>query len=279
MSTICNTSVDYSNDSSGGRILPFKITLTADSILSPSAGERQKFCYDIEATGSDTSAFADLSHFLLGICPDITQDDFHSVTVSINEIPQTVIWGGNIEIRTADHPDPPTHCTGLKFNFPLDKETGNIMHVCFELNETAPIGPNNVCLFGGNTTKTGMAVCGPACSSTQGCTQTVFQQATVCVPVTVKPFAIPGEAVTICCDDPVVTNGTSFCTPSGRTECTFTVKQTLCIEIPIIFGADVITGNVSTTCDGASTNECECLMNETADLAKDITSFGNHSCK
>lgn len=279
MSTTCNTSVDYSNDSSGGRILPFKITLTADSVLSPSEGERQKFCYDIEATGRDTSEFADLSHFLLGICPDITQADFHSVTVKINDVPKTVVWGSNVEIRTPENPDPPTHCPGLKFNFPLDKEAGNIMHVCFELNEVFPVGANNVCLFGANTTKSGMAVCGPACSESQGCTRTVFQQATVCVPVTVRPFAVPGEAVTICCNEPVVTSGTAVCTPSGVTECTFTVKQTLCIEIPITFGADVSTGNISTVCERASVDECECLRDETVAASTDTASCGSCPCK
>ena len=92
MAILCNLSVDYSNDSSNDRILPFKFTLTDDSVLSPEEGEFQKFCYDVEATGTDNSDFADLSHFILGICPNLTQADFHSVTVTINGVPQTVIW-------------------------------------------------------------------------------------------------------------------------------------------------------------------------------------------
>lgn len=66
MAILCNLSVDYSNDSSNDRILPFKFTLTDDSVLSPEEGEFQKFCYDVEATGTDNSDFADLSHFILG---------------------------------------------------------------------------------------------------------------------------------------------------------------------------------------------------------------------
>lgn len=278
MSISCNTSVDYSDDSSGGRILPFKFTLTADSILSPDEGEFQKFCYDVEATGADTSDFADLSHFLLGICPSLTQADFRSVTVSINGVPQTVVWGDNVEIKTPENPDPPTQCPGLKFDFPLDKESGNVMHVCFELNSVSPVGPTNVCLFGANRTKTGMSICGPACSSSEGCTQTVFQQQTVCVPVTVRPFAIAGKATTVCCDDPVITNGTAVCTPPGTGECTFTVKQTICVEIPITFGADVRTGNVSTVCGAASERECECLSDEIVASGDKSLKDGN-SCR
>lgn len=112
MAILCNLSVDYSNDSSNDRILPFKFTLTDDSVLSPEEGEFQKFCYDVEATGTDNSDFADLSHFILGICPNLTQADFHSVTVTINGVPQTVIWGGNVEIKTPEKPDHPTQCSG-----------------------------------------------------------------------------------------------------------------------------------------------------------------------
>ncbi len=36
----------------------FKFTLTDDSVLSPEEGEFQKFCYDVEATGTDNSDFA-----------------------------------------------------------------------------------------------------------------------------------------------------------------------------------------------------------------------------
>lgn len=277
MAILCNLSVDYSNDSSNDRILPFKFTLTDDSVLSPEEGEFQKFCYDVEATGTDNSDFADLSHFILGICPNLTQADFHSVTVTINGVPQTVIWGGNVEIKTPEKPDHPTQCSGLKINFPLDKETGNVMHVCFELNSVSPVGPTNVCLFGGNTTKTGMSICGPACSSSQGCTQTVFQQETVCVPVTVRPFAIAGEATTVCCGEPVVTSGTSPCT--GGSECTFTVRQTICVEVPITFGADVRTGAATTSCGTASSGECDCISETPEASFTDTASENGCSCR
>ena len=55
------------------------------------------------------------------------------ITVSINGVEQEVVFGegGNVELRTADSPDPPTGCHGLKFDFPLDKVYGT-MRICFE---------------------------------------------------------------------------------------------------------------------------------------------------
>ena len=65
--SICSKQADYSKVS-GDRILPFIFSLNMeDSVLYPTEGEYQKFCYDIEAVGEDTSKYADLSHFLFGI--------------------------------------------------------------------------------------------------------------------------------------------------------------------------------------------------------------------
>ena len=74
------------------------------------------------------SQYADLSHFLFGICENIKEKDIAEITVSINGDPQTVVWGENVEIKTQDKPDNPTGCIGLKFDFPLNKVLG-IMRV------------------------------------------------------------------------------------------------------------------------------------------------------
>ena len=72
--------------------------------------------------GQDLPQYADLSHFLLNICSTITREDISEITVSINDDPQTIIWGENVEFKTKENPDPPTECIGLKFVFPLNKE-------------------------------------------------------------------------------------------------------------------------------------------------------------
>lgn len=253
--SVCNYQVDYSVIP-GDRILPFIFSLNMnDSILYPSEGEYQKFCYDIIAVGQDTSQYADLSHFLLGICDTITQNDIVEITVSINGKPQTVVWGDNVEIKTEEKPDNPTKCSGLKFDFPLDKQMG-VMQVCLSLRMPYRIGPVNVCLYGGRATATGLAICGPACNGMNPCDSVFYQKETVCVPVKVTPYAKPGTAKATCCGDPIVKTG-SPCS-GNPTSCSFTITQNLCVEIPISFGAVVETGTATVQCGVVSETECDC---------------------
>lgn len=256
----CSNKIDYSTVT-GERILPFQFTLNQEnSILNPSEGEFQIFCYDVEGVGTDSSQFADLSHFLLGICEDITKEDIINITVTIDGISQEVVWGENVEIRTGENPDPPTGCTGLKFDFPLNKVDGE-MQVCITLKTPFAVGPVNVCVFGGNVTATGLEICGPTCAEEPSCKETFFQQTRVCVPVTVTPFATPGEATVTCCGEPVVAQQNTC--PGTDTACTFTITQELCIEIPISFGADVKTGTVKVQCGTASETPCDCNTDHT----------------
>ncbi len=253
--TVCSNIVDYS-EVAGDRILPFRFVLNLeDSILNPEAGENQKFCYDVEGVGEDSSLYADLSHFLLGICAEIEPSDIEEITVTINGVPQNVVWGDNVEIKTAENPDNPTGCIGLKFDFPLNKVNG-FMQVCITMASPYAIGPVNVCVFGGNTTVSGMSICGPACGDAPSCTNTFYQNETVCVPVTVTPFATSGTARATCCGEPVITPGGEC--PANQDSCTFTVTQSLCIEIPIEFGAVIETGSASVQCGTVSETECDC---------------------
>lgn len=254
-STACNTEVDYSQVE-GNRILPFVFTLNLEeSILFPQTGQQQKFCYDVEGVGQDTSGFADLSHFLLGICDTITQEDIANITVVVDGQEKTVIWGTNVEIKTADHPDNPTGCIGLKFDFPLNKVDG-MMRVCITMETPFAVGPVNVCVFGGNTTATGLMICGPVCGNQESCEAVFFQKEKVCVPVKVTPFANPGMATATCCGEPSVVVGGQC--QGNRTSCDFTITQTLCIEIPISFGAVIETGAAVVQCGDVTKEPCDC---------------------
>lgn len=252
---ICNESVDYSTIQ-GDRILPFVFSLNMeDSILYPSEEEYQKFCYDIVAVGQDAPQYADLSHFLFGICNMITQEDIVEITVRKDGIPQTVVWGENVEIKTPDKPDNPTGCVGLKFDFPLDKVIGR-MQVCISLRTPYAVGPVNVCVYGGGTTETGLAICGPSCNGDEPCKSVFYQKETVCVPVKVTPFAKPGTAKATCCGEPIVRPG-GQCT-GNQTSCSFTITQNLCIEIPISFDAVIETGAAVVQCGTVSETDCDC---------------------
>lgn len=253
----CNLEVDYSKVP-GERILPFQISLhLADSVLDPSVNENQRFCYDILAVGNDTSQYADLSHLVLGICDKIPAEEIVNITVAINGVAQEVVFGesGNVQLRSADHPDPPTGCPGLKFDFPLDKIYGT-MRICFELTVPREVAGINLCLFGGNTTAEGLKICGPTCETQDGgCPVIGYQRSNVCVPVTVTPYARVGTPVTSCCGQPTVTAGDSC--PRNGGVCHFTISQQVCIAVPVEFGARAVAGTPSVQCGEASnTNIC-----------------------
>lgn len=248
----CNLEIDYSTVP-GERILPFQISLNlTDSVLEPSIGENQRFCYDIVAVGRDSSVYADLSHLVFGICDKIPAEEIVNITVTINDVAQDVVFGegGNVELRSVDKPDPPTGCPGLKFDFPLDKVYG-VMHICFELTVPRQVAANDVCLFGGGVTLEGLTICGPGCElQGGGCPAVGYQRSTVCVPVTVTPFAHVGTPVVSCCGTPVVTAGDT-CPRSGGI-CHFTISQDICVAVPVEFGARAVAGTPSVQCGEAS---------------------------
>lgn len=218
-----------------------------------------------------------MSHFLLGICKNIKKEDIVSVTVVIDGKEKEVIWGENVEIKTEEKPDPPTGCVGIKFDFPLNKVDGE-MQVCITLAQPFGIGPVNVCVFGGNTTATGLTICGPVCGSVPSCESTFFQKETICVPVTVTPFAMSKNATARCCGEPVVTKQDAC--PRGEKSCKFTVTQPLCIEIAIEFGADIDTGMASVICGDVSEEGCDCDDTEEPeedDVADEYINAGRRS--
>jgi hypothetical protein len=91
----------------------------------------------------------------------------------------------------------------------------------------------------------------------QTCPTVAYQPATVCVPVTVKPYAIPGATTTFCCGDPIITAGSSTCGGIVNGQCTFTITQNICVAVPIEFGATTTVGAPSVQC-GVATNEDVC---------------------
>lgn len=239
----CNLNVNYSQVP-GTPILPFVFTLdVAASNLFPGPGENQRFCYNVVGVGMDNDTFADLSHFVLGICEDITEDQLENVSVIIDGISQPVIIGDNVEIFTPPDVDPPTGCSGLKFDFGLDKVEGQ-MTVCFELNVVYPVGPNELCLFGAGETRRGLDICGPVCNGIpvdETCPAEAFVRARVCVPVTVTPFVNPLPTTTLCCGNPIVApippDTPTPCPGTRNGSCRFTITQDICIRVPIEFGA------------------------------------------
>lgn len=236
---LCNLEVDYSTVN-GDTILPFMFELDLiASNLEPDPGENQRFCYNVTGVGEDTSDFADLSHFVLGICEDITEEQLESVSVIIDGVEQIIVIGDNVEIFNPPDVDPPTGCSGLKFDFGLDKVEGE-MTVCFELNVVYPIGPTEICLFGAGETKRGLSICGPVCNGEPvevTCPAVGFVPMTVCTPVTVTPFVNELPTTTFCCGAPIVTPGPIVCPGVENGSVDFIITQDICVRVPIEIGA------------------------------------------
>lgn len=87
------------------------------------------------------------------------------------------------------------------------------------------------------------------------CPATGFQKASVCVPVTVAPFAHPGTTITRCWGDPVILTNDKPCPGKKNGTCTFTISQTICVEVPVEFGAEATVGDTFVECLGASTDD------------------------
>lgn len=241
----CSLEVDYSTVTVGV-ILPFQFELDLlASNLEPSPGENQRFCYNITGVGEDNSSFADLSHFVFGICQGITEDQLENISVIIDGQEQTVITGDNVEIFNPPATDPSTGCSGLKFDFGLDKVNGQ-MTVCFELNVVYPIGDTEICVFGADETKRGLSICGPICNGEpvdETCPAVGFVPISVCSPVTVTPFTNVLPTTTFCCGTPIVAPGTTPCLGVENGSVTFTITQNICVRVPIEIGAISEVGN------------------------------------
>ena len=261
----CNTQIDYS-EIIGERILPFLMVLNLQaSNLNPAPGENQRFCYNVTGVGEDGPQFADLSHLVLGICNQIPQNQIVNIVVIIDGVEQNINFGegGNVELRTPQNPDPPTGCSGLKFDFGLDKVEGE-MFFCFELTTPYPIGPNPVCLLGGGVTAGGLSICGPVCENGQTCQAVGYQPVTVCLPITVTPFVNVGTSTTFCCGNPIITRGAATCSGIENGSCSFTISQNLCVAVPVEFGTRTSVGSLFVQC-GEATNEDVCTDCGTTD--------------
>ena len=70
-------------------------------------------------------------------------------------------------------------------------------------------------------------------AETQTCPAVGYQSASICVPVTVTPFAQTGAPITKCCGNPVVTPGLATCSGVRNGACTFTIAQNICVAVPV----------------------------------------------
>jgi hypothetical protein len=99
----------------------------------------------------------------------------------------------------------------------------------------------------------------------QTCPAIGYQSASVCVPVTVTPFAQAGTTYTKCCGDPVVLPGRNTCDGTKNGSCAFTISQDICVAVPVSFGAVATVGDTYVACNSAAADDiCStCGMEDT----------------
>lgn len=94
-----------------------------------------------------------------------------------------------------------------------------------------------------------------ALTEPQTCPAVGYQSASICVPVTVTPFAQTGITTTKCCGTPVVTPGRDICGGMRNGSCFFTISQDICVAVPVEFGAVATVGDTFVSCNGASESD------------------------
>jgi len=81
------------------------------------------------------------------------------------------------------------------------------------------------------------------------CSAIGYQTASVCIPVEIAPFAKPGTVKVSCYGEPVITPGCDTCPGERNGTCAFTLCQTICVEVPVYFGAATKVGDAHVACD------------------------------
>lgn len=87
------------------------------------------------------------------------------------------------------------------------------------------------------------------------CPTIAYQMSSVCVPVTISPFAKAGVTSTKCCGMPVVTAGKRTCGGIKNGQCVFTISQNICVEVPVEFGATAEVDDAYVDCIAASADD------------------------
>lgn len=85
-------------------------------------------------------------------------------------------------------------------------------------------------------------------TNAQICPGVASQAATVCLPVSIKPYVATGPSCVQCCGDLIMTPCCNHCKGKVNGCCEFTLTQKIRIDLPIEFGASVHVGDTYVDC-------------------------------
>ncbi len=87
------------------------------------------------------------------------------------------------------------------------------------------------------------------------CPSVSYQKVGVSVPVTIRPIANVGVTDVKCCGEAIILPGPHPCNGKKNGICSFTINQTLLVEVPIEFGAVVTVGETYVDCKRATSDD------------------------
>lgn len=88
------------------------------------------------------------------------------------------------------------------------------------------------------------------------CKNVVHEDVSISAQVVIDPIVDIGPISTHCMSRPEIVPCSGKCAPSGN--CSFVVRQRLCVEVPIAFGASTTADPLGIVCNGADAGPCKC---------------------
>ena len=95
-----------------------------------------------------------------------------------------------------------------------------------------------------------------------GCQVEGQQMVDICLPVSVEPFATAGDITTRCCGEAIITPGDVPCQGIPNGKCNFTIRQKVCVNVPVDFGTITTPGEPHILCTDEDCSNCGPNPNE-----------------
>ena len=102
------------------------------------------------------------------------------------------------------------------------------------------------------------------------------QSATVCLPVSISPYAVTGPACVKCRGSAVINHTCMDCKGIVNGKCDFVISQKIQIDLPVEFGATVKVGDTYVDCDCSPCRDA-CVYNGNPEPYPDLFCMNNHS--
>ena len=93
-----------------------------------------------------------------------------------------------------------------------------------------------------------------------GCSAEGEQMVDICLPVTITPHADVGQIASVCCGPAIITRGDNICMGVPNGNCNFTIRQRMCVRVPVDFSTNVNTGDPHILCTDEGCDNCEQLQ-------------------